>query len=214
MRDPYEILGVSSTASDEEIKKAYRELARKYHPDNYQNNPLADLAQEKMKEINEAYDTVTRQRSEARSSANRSQSSTWSQGSYYSAPNGYGTRQESNRTSGNTGSIGQRVRAAINLGRLDEAEQLLRQFPTQNAEWYFLRGEIAYRRGWVDEARQYYQMACSMDPSNYEYQRALSVARAENTPYRQSSFDGDDLNTACSVCNTLMCLNCLCRSCR
>ena len=59
MRDPYSVLGVSQSASDEEVKKAYRELARKYHPDNYQNNPLADLAEEKMKEINQAYDTIT-----------------------------------------------------------------------------------------------------------------------------------------------------------
>ena len=63
MRDPYSVLGVSQNASDDEVKKAYRELARKYHPDNYQNNPLADLAEEKMKEINEAYDTITKQRS-------------------------------------------------------------------------------------------------------------------------------------------------------
>ena len=55
MKDPYEVLGVPHGASEDEIKKAYRELARKYHPDNYVNNPLADLAQEKMKEINEAY---------------------------------------------------------------------------------------------------------------------------------------------------------------
>ena len=62
MNDPYATLGVSRTASDEEIKKAYRDLARKYHPDNYVNNPLADLAQEKMKEINEAYDAIEKQR--------------------------------------------------------------------------------------------------------------------------------------------------------
>ena len=63
MNDPYSVLGVSPDASDEEIKRAYRELARKYHPDNYQNNPLADLAEEKMKAINEAYDAITKQRS-------------------------------------------------------------------------------------------------------------------------------------------------------
>ena len=63
MKDPYAVLGVGQNASDEEIKKAYRELARKYHPDNYANNPLADLAEEKMKEINEAYDAINKMRS-------------------------------------------------------------------------------------------------------------------------------------------------------
>lgn len=57
--NPYEVLGVSENASDEEIKKAYRELVKKYHPDKYVNNPLADLAAEKIKEINLAYDTIT-----------------------------------------------------------------------------------------------------------------------------------------------------------
>ena len=63
MTDPYEVLNVSSAATDEEVKKAYRDLARKYHPDNYHDNPLADLAQEKMKEINAAYDAIQKERS-------------------------------------------------------------------------------------------------------------------------------------------------------
>ena len=67
MRDPYQVLGVPSTATDEEVKKAYRDLARKYHPDNYHDNPLADLAQERMKEINEAYEAVQSQRKAQRS---------------------------------------------------------------------------------------------------------------------------------------------------
>ena len=60
MKNPYEVLGVKEGASDEEIKKAYRELVKKYHPDKYVNNPLADLAAEKMKEINDAYDALTK----------------------------------------------------------------------------------------------------------------------------------------------------------
>ena len=63
MNDPYSVLGVKPDASDQEIKKAYRELARKYHPDNYVDNPLADLAEEKMKEVNEAYEAIQKQRS-------------------------------------------------------------------------------------------------------------------------------------------------------
>ena len=54
--NPYEVLGVSENADEETIKKAYKELVKKYHPDRYINNPLADLAAEKMKEINKAYD--------------------------------------------------------------------------------------------------------------------------------------------------------------
>ena len=62
VNDPYEVLGVSPNATDDEVKAAYREMARKYHPDNYTNNPLSELAQEKMQEINEAYDTIVRMR--------------------------------------------------------------------------------------------------------------------------------------------------------
>ena len=58
MENPYSVLEISPSATDEEVKKAYRALAKKYHPDNYINNPLADLASEKMKAINEAYDTI------------------------------------------------------------------------------------------------------------------------------------------------------------
>ena len=80
MRDPYSVFGVSQNASDQEIKKAYRELARKYHPDNYVNNPLADLAEEKMKEVNEAYEAIQKQRSGG--GGYQQQSSGYYQGGY------------------------------------------------------------------------------------------------------------------------------------
>ena len=63
MKDPYKVLGVPSSATDEEVKNAYRSLARKYHPDNYgDDNPLKELANEKMQEINAAYDEIQRAR--------------------------------------------------------------------------------------------------------------------------------------------------------
>ena len=84
MNDPYQILNIPPTATDEEVKRAYRDLARKYHPDNYHDNPLADLAQEKMKEINEAYDQIQKQR-KASSAASQSHSYGYGSGNSYTA---------------------------------------------------------------------------------------------------------------------------------
>ena len=85
MNDPYQILNIPPTATDEEVKRAYRDLARKYHPDNYHDNPLADLAQEKMKEINEAYDQIQKQR-KASSAASQSHSYGYGSGTSYGNP--------------------------------------------------------------------------------------------------------------------------------
>ena len=109
MTDPYKVLNIPSTATDEEVKKAYRELARKYHPDNYHDNPLADLAQEKMKEINEAYDTIQRQRQGRGSS-----------GGYAQQQSAYGYQQRQQNYSGS--GVFQRVRMAINRNDLNMAE--------------------------------------------------------------------------------------------
>ncbi len=205
MKDPYEVLGVSRTASDSEIKNAYRELVKKYHPDNYVNNPLSDLASEKMKEINEAYDAVTKARSGGSAGG-------WQSGGYQSS----GSYQSSGayQSYGGSGSSAYaQVRAQINANQLDAAESLLNTAPNRDAEWYYLKGTIAYRRGWLDEARQNYQTACAMMPSNYEYQNALRTVQGGYTPYRQSNFQRSDMDTACDICNTLLCLNCLCGGC-
>ena len=203
MNDPYQILAVPETATDEEIKKAYRDLARKYHPDNYHDNPLADLAQEKMKDINAAYEQITRERS-GRGSGNSSY------GSYGSGGTAYQRQQYSSQSS--TGSsVLQQVRMAINSGNLSRAEALLANYADHNAEWNFLKGAVCYRRGWMDEAKRYYQTACQMDPSNAEYQSALDfMENANRTAYRP---DGGSFGTELcggNPCLTLCCLYTLC----
>ena len=163
MNDPYQILGVSEKATDDEVKKAYRDLARKYHPDNYHDNPLADLAQEKMKEINAAYEEINRQRSGGSNGYGRS-------GYGGTSYQNYGSQQY---YSGSSSSVLQQVRIAIQSGDISRAEALLANYNDHNAEWNFLRGAVCYRRGWMDEAKRYYQTACQMDPGNAEYRQAL-----------------------------------------
>ncbi|MGI5963090.1 MAG: DnaJ domain-containing protein [Lawsonibacter sp.] len=195
MRDPYSVLGVSQNASDEEIKKAYRELARKYHPDNYQNNPLADLAEEKMKEINEAYDAITKQRSgggyQQQSASGYSSSGYTQQRSYASANPTYA-----------------RVRNLINAGDLSTAERLLFEVPQKDGEWYFLSGSIAFRKGWLDEAMQNYSIAVQMDPGNMEYRQALAMMQQRGGGYRPYGYTNTVDGLDC--CTTMLCLNCLC----
>ena len=188
MKDPYSVLGVSQTASDDEVKKAYRELARKYHPDNYQDNPLADLAEEKMKEINEAYDTITKQRAGGYSGTSSS---------------GYGGGYQGGYQRSASSPVYARVRNLIGVGDLNQAEQLLYEMGQKDGEWYFLSGSIAYRRGWLDEAMQNYTLAVQMDPNNMEYRQALNLMqRGGMGGYRPAGYGG---SSPCDLCATYLC---------
>ncbi len=204
MKDPYSVLGVDQSASDDEVKKAYRELARKYHPDNYQNNPLADLAEEKMKEINQAYDAITK----ARAGGSGANGFSGGQSSYQYA---YQEAQSARRDPGGAGGYAQ-ARQRISAGDLDGAERLLLG-SRKNGEWYFLMGSIAYRRGWLDEARQNYQIACQMEPGNVEYRQALTMMQQGGYAYRGTDMTGAGCD-AMDCCTTMMCLNCMCGGCR
>ena len=191
MKDPYSVLGVSPGAGDDEIKKAYKELAKKYHPDNYVNNPLSELAQEKMKEVNEAYDTIMKGRGGASSSGRSS---------------GYGG---SGQSGSYTGSFAQ-VRAAINAGNLTLAETLLNNSSDKNAEWNFLMGSLFYRKGWLDEAMRYFQTAVAMDPTNMEYRQALSIMQGGGSFYRPAAYGRGASPDACNCCGSLIAADCCC----
>ena len=197
MKDPYEVLGVSRTASESAIKAAYRNLAKKYNPDHYTDSPLADLAEEKMKEVNEAYDAIMQEKKNG--------------GSAYGSAGGYGGSYNASSEYAN-------VRVMIQQNRLDEAERILDGVTgDHSAEWYFLRGMCYYRRGWAQQAATHFQRACTMEPNNMEYRQALNnMTRQQGFGYGGYNTTGMNQQSQCGVCDIcagLMCMDCLCRGC-
>ena len=182
MNDPYKILGISPDATDDQVKAAYREMARKYHPDQYGDNPLSDLAKEKMQEINEAYDTIVRMRKEG-SNTNQSRGGRYAD-----------------------------VRRMVSEGRIEDADTLLGGIPavTRDAEWYFLKGSVLYKRGWLEDAYQHFSTACRMDPTNMEYRAARDqMARGRQTgTYTNTPVGGGC--SSCDMCQALICADCCC----
>lgn len=186
MTDPYKVLGVSTNASEEEVKKAYRELAKKYHPDNYVNNPLKDLADEKMKEINEAYDMIM------------------------------SGRQNGTHTSSSTGSGSSfsEIRSMIANGDLQGADLALNSRSDRTAEWHYLKGCISMRRQYYTQARAYLEKAVMMDPHNEEYRAAYQNLASTQAQYggfntQRSSSECD----TCDICTGLLCADCMCECC-
>ena len=202
MNDPYSVLGVSPSASDADIKKAYRDLARKYHPDNYANNPLADLAAEKMKEINEAYETVQRQRESGSSysggSAYQRQYTGWGQNSYQ-------------RQSSASPQYAQ-IRNLINNNDLAQAEAMLKNISAHDAEWNYLMGSVCWRKGWMDEASRYFRTAASMQPNNVEYRNAVNYMNQNGQGYYNPNFTGSQMTQAdmCNCCESAVMADCCC----
>ena len=199
MTDPYQVLGVSPSASDEEVKKAYRELAKKYHPDNYADSPLADVAEQKMKEVNEAYDMINQMRQKGKGTGSTGTGSS------------YGNTSSSQFYS---------VRIYIQRNMINEAEQVLNNTPesSRTAEWYYLKGMCAYRRGWSDQANNYFQTACNMDPNNQEYRAAMNNINAQRS-YNYGGYNTQNTTNSmgcscCDICTAIMCMDCLCDCCR
>lgn len=190
--DPYKVLGVSPNDDEETIKKAYRSLVKKYHPDRYANSPLAEQANEKLKEINLAYDIITGK------AQNTSQGGYTQQGyGGYSGYGGYNTQnfEVSFRS----------VRTLITLRMLDAAEQMLEKLP-RTAEWHFLKGIICQSRGWYDNASSHFDTAVQMEPDNPEYQNAKY-----NYAQRAGGFQSRMINISpVAVCASAFCLSQIC----
>ncbi len=201
MRNPYEVLGIKEGASEEEIKRAYRELVKKYHPDQHHDNPLYDLAEDKLREINEAYEYLMKN-NKGNSRSSRGRSNNW----------------DNSWNPGNSSSSGNesfaQARMHIQNGNIGAAEELLNNSNNQSAEWYYLKGLVMLRKGWYDQARSHIQTAVNMDPSNFEYRNALNRLNTNTGAFRGQAFgrgygSGPDM---CTMCQCLWCSDCCCEA--
>ena len=203
IEDPYKILGVSPDASDEEIKRAYRRLAKQYHPD---RNPGDEEAAQKMQQINAAYEQI------------KNPDKTGQNGGYgayesYDPFGGYGGYQ------GHTGYNGQDSyqRAAYNylrFRRYQEALNALQNSENRDGGWYYLSALANYGLGNQVTALEHIRRAVSMEPENQEYLRVLDYMEHGGSTYRQQAgnFSGFEMRSnpclnflLCWLCNLFCC---------
>ena len=204
MQDPYRVLGVSPQATDEEVKKAYRALAKKYHPD--VNNGSSE-AEARMKEVNEAYSTVMKWRREG--------TNAYGHGNTYGGGQGYG-----GEAYGSANPHMQAARNYIRSGHYEEAMRVLETVMERNAEWYYLCGEASLGLGNRVAALNYARQAVSMNPNSFEY-RALLSRLEGGARYYQTGTEGRGFSMPTVLCGSpllgccvlnLLC-NCLCNCC-
>lgn len=193
MKDPYEVLGVSRNASMDEIKKAYHQLSRKYHPDANVNNPLADLAAEKFKEIQEAYNTIVQERENG------------SSGNSYQY--GYGG-------SGSSSSNYNAVYSYLRAQQYRQALNVLSNMSAKDGQWYYLSAIANAGCGNNWQAVQHAQQACNMEPGNAEYRNLLNQLQRGGTVYTNMGGGyGRNPNTSgdcCDACCTLWAMDTCC----
>ena len=170
------------------------------------------VATEKMQEINDAYDQIRKQRRAGRGN----NSSSYGYSGYGNSYGGYGSNYAGYGNS--TGGTNYHdVRMMIKNGRIADADQILSGVPTsdRNAEWYFLKGTILYRKGWTEEAYNHFQQACNMEPNNNEYRAALNQMNSR----RNGNYGGYNATrptmvgggcSSCDVCTALCCADTCC----
>ena len=185
MRDPFEVLGLQYGASDDQVRDAYRDLARLYSDAGTMPDPA------RMREIDAAYDEIILSRTGNGGSSYVNSTYT------YNVPNSLGD-----------------IRAKIKSGKIDEADTLLDGIPVSNrtAEWYYLKGTVQHRRGWLEEAVRNFEQATRLDPSNAEYRRAYNAINSDRAGgYRTERRAENKMGcSGCDICSGLLCADCCC----
>ena len=231
MYDPYKILGVSRDASNEEIKKAYRALSRRYHPDANQNNPNKDAAEEKFKQIQQAYQQIMKEKEGGTAGGYGPGSSYGGYGNPYGGGynsyggfggfggyGGYGGyQQQGQRQSSSTDSYTSYMTAAANYirsGHYKEALNVLNNIHERTAQWYYYSAVANSGQGNNVAALEHARRAASMEPNNPEYQMLVQQLEGGGTWYRNMSGSyGSPVSTSDNFCLKLCLLNLVCNLC-
>ena len=203
MRDPYSVLGISRNATEEEIKKAYKTLSRKYHPDANVNNPNKDAAEETFKEIQQAYQQILKDRT-----SGNNYNSTYGNNRSYGNDGSYQNQEDSNGSYGdfrdfwdfggfggfgggyqnyNQSNESGRMRAVVNYlrnGYYQEALNVLRDISERDGKWYYYSAIANSGLGNNVTALEHARMAVDMDPGNIEYAKLLKSLESGGTWYR------------------------------
>ena len=220
MTDPYSVLGVSRNATEEEIKKAYRKLSRIYHPDANINNPNKKQAEEKFKEIQEAYSEIMHDRENGGSSyGSSSYGSSFSKAGYGNGSYG-GSSYGGSSYSGAYSQTGDNPRFSaavnyINSGLYSEAMNILNSMTMdqRSARWYYLHANANFGLGNTVDAINDARRAVEMEPGNIEYQVFLDRMNNSTSWYGQRGSQYDSASNTGSCCTKMLCFNLACGTC-
>ena len=222
MRDPYQVLGVPRNATEEEIKKAYRTLSRKYHPDANINNPNKDEAEEKFKEIQQAYQQIMKERTEGTTGHSYGGYGHSSSGGYggssYGGFGGFGGFGDFN-SSGTGYEEDGHLRAAGNYvrnGYYKEARTVLDDMPeaSRNAHWYYYSALAHAGLGNQIAAMEHARRASALEPNNREYANLVYQFENGGTWYQQRQYSyGQPYAGGSSLCFKLCLANLFCNLC-
>lgn len=186
-KNPYDVLGVPQNASKDEVKKAYRDLSRKYHPDANVNNPLADLAEEKFKEVQEAYDNIMNHQGSGDHGNNNGYNGGYS--NQYSSNNSQNPQMQA-------------VYHYINAKHYKEALNVLNNMSDRNAQWYYASGFANAGLGNNVIAREHAAKAVNMEPNNVQYRQLLNQLEWNSKKYQSSPFGSGFGNQRRNMCIT------------